>query len=264
MKKVFLISMVTFVLVLTTSIMVYTFPTGITGRTKKTSTTGCSCHTMNTSISGVFSGPDTVVAGETVVYSFTINRSGSTAGSGVDIATRLGALAVGPGASYLRIQNGELTHQNPFVLTGGSFTGQFNYTAPSAPGTDTLWLNEVVGYENGWNWGTEKRIVVKNLVGINNLNNPVYYRLDQNFPNPFNPSTNISFEIPKTEFVSLKVFDIAGKEISTLVNQGLQAGKYNIRFDLNNSNYHNLNSGIYFYTLKTDNYTETKRMMLIK
>ncbi|MFZ1321637.1 MAG: choice-of-anchor V domain-containing protein [Ignavibacteria bacterium] len=264
MKKAFLISIVTFVILITSSVMVYTYEDGITGRTKKTSTSGCSCHTMNTNITGVFSGPDTVTAGETVIYSFTINRPGSGAAGGVDISTRLGALAVGPGASYLRIQNGELTHQSPLNLSGGSFTGQFNYTAPNAPGTDTLWISPAVGYQNGWNWGTEKRIVVKNLVGINNLNNPVYYKLDQNFPNPFNPSTNISFEIPKAEFVNLKVFDITGKEISTLVNQGLQAGKYNIRFDLNNSNYHNLNSGIYFYTLKTDNYTETKRMMLIK
>ena len=165
MKKTFLISMITFVIIITTSVMVYTFEDGITGRTKKTSTSGCSCHSMNTNITGVFSGPDTVSAGETVVYSFTINRSGSGAGGGVDISARLGALAVGPGASYLRIQNGELTHQSPLNLSGGSFTGQFNYTAPTAPGTDTLWISPAVGYQNGWNWGTEKRIVVKILSG---------------------------------------------------------------------------------------------------
>ncbi|HRA98821.1 MAG TPA: T9SS type A sorting domain-containing protein [Ignavibacteria bacterium] len=264
MKKAFLISIVTFVIILTNSILVYTYEDGITGRTKKTSANGCSCHSMNTNITGVFSGPDTVSAGETVVYSFTINRSGSGAGGGADISTRLGALGVGPGASYLRIQNGELTHQSPLNLSGGSFTGQFNYTAPSSPGTDTLWISSAVGYQNGWNWGTEKRIVVKNLVGINNLNNPVYYKLYQNFPNPFNPSTNIRFEIPKSEFVSLKIFDITGKEISSLVNENLQAGVYNIRFDLNNSIYHQLTSGIYYYILKTENFTETKKMMLVK
>ncbi len=264
MKKSIFILAVIFTIILFTNVMVYTSEDGFTGRTRKTSTTGCSCHTQNTNISGVFSGPDTVIAGQTVVFSFTINRSGSNAGGGVDIATRLGSLATGPGASYLKLQNSELTHRSPLSLSGGSFTGQFNYTAPAVPGIDSLWISEVVGFSNGWNWGSEKRIVVRNLVGINTLNNPVYYRLNQNFPNPFNPSTNINFEIPKSEFVSLKVFDVSGKEISTLVNENLQAGQYNIRFDAGRTSDHQLTSGIYYYTLSTENFTETKKMMLVK
>ncbi|MBK8980747.1 MAG: T9SS type A sorting domain-containing protein [Ignavibacteria bacterium] len=264
MKKSVFISAVIFTIILFTNVMVYTSEDGFTGRTRKTSTTGCSCHTQNTNISGVFSGPDTVIAGQTVVFSFTINRSGSNAGGGVDIATRLGSLATGPGASYLKLQNGELTHRSPLNLSSGSFTGQFNYTAPVVPGTDSLWISEVVGFSNGWNWGSEKKIVVRNLVGINNINNPVYYRLNQNFPNPFNPSTNINFEIPKSEFVSLKVFDVSGKEISTLVNENLQAGQYNIRFDAGRNSDHQLSSGIYYYTLSTESFIETKKMMLVK
>ncbi len=264
MKKSIFISAVIFTITLFTNVIVYTSEDGFTGRTKKTSTAGCSCHTQNTNITGVFSGPDTVITGQTVVFSFTINRSGSNAGGGVDIATRLGTLAAGPGAAYLKLQNGELTHRSPLSLSGGNFTGQFNYTAPAVPGIDSLWISEAVGFSNGWNWGSEKRIVVRNLVGINNLNNPVYYRLNQNFPNPFNPVTNINFEIPKSEFVSLKVYDISGKEISTLVYENLQAGQYNIRFDAGINSDNQLTSGIYYYTLSTENFTETKKMMLVK
>lgn len=219
---------------------------------------------MNTAISGTFSGPDTVFTGQTATYSFTITRTGSSAGGGVDIATRLGTLNPGPGSAYLRSQNGELTQQNALNLSGGSFTGQFSYTAPASPGTDTLWLSEAIGYSNGWNWGTEKRIIVRTLVGINNLNSPAYYKLDQNFPNPFNPSTVINFEIPKNEFVSLKVFDISGREVTTLVNEYLQQGLHSFGFDINSTRGNYITSGIYYYTLKAGNFSDTKKMIVVK
>ena len=170
MKKTIIFSIaavITFVIILLTNVMVYTYPNGITGLTKKTSTQGCYCHTQNTSITGVFSGPDTVYTGQTVNFSFTISRSGNGAG-GVDIATRLGVLTAGPGSAYLKILSIELTHKSPLELSGGNYTGQFSYTAPAIPGIDSLWLSQAVGYENGWNYGTEKRITVVNQpLGLN-------------------------------------------------------------------------------------------------
>jgi len=88
---------------------------------------------------------------------------------------------------------------------------------------------------------------------------PSDFVLEQNYPNPFNPSTTISFGIPVRSNVLLKVFDIVGNEIITLVNEEKSAGRYNVKFDANK-----LASGIYYYQLKTENFIETKKMILMK
>ena len=89
--------------------------------------------------------------------------------------------------------------------------------------------------------------------------NPREYNLTQNYPNPFNPSTTINFALPNNEFVTLKVYNILGSEVATLVNQELTAGSY--EFDFNASN---LASGIYFYELKAGNFNHIKKMNLLK
>lgn len=90
------------------------------------------------------------------------------------------------------------------------------------------------------------------------------FYLYNNYPNPFNPSTKIKFQIPNTEFVSLKVYDVLGKEIATLVDEEKAAGKYEIQFNSHSGEIRNLPSGIYFYTLKAGQYSETKKMILLK
>jgi hypothetical protein len=101
-------------------------------------------------------------------------------------------------------------------------------------------------------------IPTSNEPGIS-LSIPQEFSLSQNYPNPFNPSTKISFSIPVSELVTLKIFDVLGKEVATLVNEKRDAGSYNIEF-----NAANLPSGIYMYRIKAGNYVETRRMMLLK
>jgi photosystem II stability/assembly factor-like uncharacterized protein len=98
-------------------------------------------------------------------------------------------------------------------------------------------------------------------VNIETISNevPNHFFLKQNYPNPFNPATNIKFSIQKSGFVNLKVYDVNGKEIATLVNENLQAGEYQTSFTATG-----LPSGIYFYNMKTMEFTETKRMVLMK
>ncbi|MDR3627381.1 MAG: T9SS type A sorting domain-containing protein, partial [Ignavibacteriaceae bacterium] len=79
------------------------------------------------------------------------------------------------------------------------------------------------------------------------------------FPNPFNPSTNISFSIPSRAFVSLKVFDIRGREIATLINEDLPAGLYTKEWNANS-----FSSGVYFYRIKAGNFIATKKLVLVK
>ena len=107
-------------------------------------------------------------------------------------------------------------------------------------------------------WGLRFNSSVTTVSPIS-ANIPGEYKLHQNYPNPFNPVTNINFDIPKDGLVSIKVFDIIGREISTLVNQSVQAGSYNVEFDA--SNY---SSGTYFYKITSGDFTDVKKMMLVK
>ena len=88
---------------------------------------------------------------------------------------------------------------------------------------------------------------------------PESFSLSQNYPNPFNPVTNLEFGISDLGFVSLKVYDLLGKEVAILVNETLLPGNYKVKFDASN-----LTSGIYFYELQVNNYREVKKMVLLK
>lgn len=113
----------------------------------------------------------------------------------------------------------------------------------------------LITFYNSNNWA---RISLP--VGINDPKEYLQdYRLSQNYPNPFNPSTNIKYNIPSNKFVTLKVFDVMGREIETLVNEKQSAGIYEVTFD--GAKY---SSGMYFYKLETDGFNETKKMLLIK
>jgi len=85
------------------------------------------------------------------------------------------------------------------------------------------------------------------------------FKLNQNYPNPFNSSTTISFTIPETGIVTLKVYDVLGREVATLVNENLSAGSYSYNFDAKN-----LTSGVYLYKLQAGKHSETKKMILMK
>ena len=86
-----------------------------------------------------------------------------------------------------------------------------------------------------------------------------YFRLEQNYPNPFNPVTTIKYSIPSQSFVQLKVYDVLGNEIITLINEEKTAGNYEIEFNASE-----IPSGVYFYTLNVGEFVQTRKMILIK
>jgi hypothetical protein len=88
---------------------------------------------------------------------------------------------------------------------------------------------------------------------------PTEFALYQNFPNPFNPSTLIKYQVPEKSFVSIRVYDLLGEELVTLVNEEKSAGSYEVNFDAGQ-----LSSGFYIYTIKAGNFTSTKKMILMK
>ncbi len=105
------------------------------------------------------------------------------------------------------------------------------------------------------------RRLLSEVISIQNISTevPSSYSLGQNYPNPFNPITNVKFSIVNSGNVKLVVYDVMGREVQTLVNERLQPGTYETTFDGSM-----LNSGVYFYKLITDGFTETKKMILIK
>ena len=124
------------------------------------------------------------------------------------------------------------------------FTFDFGY------GTETL-VGAVI---DGKVYGDTTVVSVKNEINI-----PNQFYLSQNYPNPFNPTTIIEYSIPNNEYVTLKVFDILGREIATLVNEQKSAGSYKVNF-----NAENLPSGVYIYKLSSGNYTTSRKMLMIK
>jgi len=100
---------------------------------------------------------------------------------------------------------------------------------------------------------------INSVVSVEKENLPDKYDLMQNYPNPFNPSTSIEYTVPSNEYVSLKVYDILGNEIVTLVNQQKEAGKYKVEFDASS-----ISSGIYYYKIQAGNFIQVRKMILLK
>jgi hypothetical protein len=107
-------------------------------------------------------------------------------------------------------------------------------------------------------YGRKKQIMINSVSKIGN-SVPDKFSLSQNYPNPFNPSTNIKFQIANNKYVLLKVFDVIGREVQTLVNEKLKPGEYEVTFDGSA-----LPSGVYFYKLTAGEFTQTKKLILLK
>lgn len=142
-----------------------------------------------------------------------------------------------------------------FIDSTSLYQGDIDYVVSNAYSPDEV-------SENGDNPHTLKKVVhFKNGNNLSNVINsvPKIYELSQNYPNPFNPVTNIKYQLPKDGLVTLKVYDITGREIAKLVNEVKQAGFYTTSF--NGSNFA---SGVYFYRIQSGDFVQVKRMVLIK
>ena len=154
--------------------------------------------------------------------------------------------------------------------------GGVNWISQTRVDTNNLYsvyfVNSQLGFASGFH--TILKTTNGGVTFINNsfLMNSSVFDLSQNYPNPFNPSTKIKFRISGgfpivafgNDMVVLKVYDILGKEIATLVNEKLQPGEYEVPFSINQFSGYQLPSGIYFYTLTAGDFRETKKMLLIK
>jgi hypothetical protein len=168
------------------------------------------------------------------------------------------------GTNVIIYRNGTLVSTNPRSInmpTGTGFkVGGYSTTSFSMSGKMDefrLYNRALTPAEITATWNQELPI----LVGTPSNNNqiPNSYSLAQNYPNPFNPATKISFSLPKAGDVKLVVFDILGREVATLVNENVKAGTHSVQFDASH-----LASGVYLYRMTAGDFTETKKMMLVK
>lgn len=126
---------------------------------------------------------------------------------------------------------------------------------------DIIFMNDSLGWiacNNGKIYKTTNGGYITNVTENQN-NDPKEFSLTQNYPNPFNPQTKIKFSVPKASFTKLIIYDLLGREVATLVNEELKPGTYETDWDA--SNY---SSGVYFYKLVAGDFTETKKMVLMK
>ncbi len=146
-------------------------------------------------------------------------------------------------------------------IIGQSGLIQTSFHLSDLPRERTLYWRVNVNNANGTSpWSTVWRFTTEAVTSVETGSEiPVDFRLGQNFPNPFNPTTNIAFDLPKSEFVSLKVYTLLGTEVTTLVSENLPAGKHSFKFNAST-----LPSGVFFYKLQTSSFVETKKMLLVR
>lgn len=148
-----------------------------------------------------------------------------------------------------------------------SYYHSSNYVSDPGEGNgDPRWLY-YVSSDNSWTYKYLVRATVTyDITGVEEEIEllPKSFVLDQNYPNPFNPSTTIRFQLPEHSDVTVKVYDMIGREIATLVNDTKPAGSYEVHWNGRNYSGHQVSSGVYFYTISTKDFVQSKKMVLMK
>ena len=236
---------------------------------------GCLCHGFepSDSVQVWISGPDSLRPGQVGEYWIHVAKLSSIA-AGFNVASYRGSLGIidsagtqlmteSPGVDSL-----ELTHTYPPRTANGrdTISWVFSFQAPAIVGfVDTLYAVgnsvdlDVTPDGDRWNFAPNFPVRVVPSTSVGDPVVPQSFVLHQNYPNPFNPTTRIRFSLSGAGFVSLKVFDLTGKEIATLVSELRDPGEYTAEFSGAN-----LPSGVYFYQLSAGGVAQTRKMLLIR
>jgi len=203
-------------------------------------------HTTNTTVTGFLQ------TGWTTVYSGTYTVPGT-------------------GWQYIYLQTPFLYNGTQNLLVEVCFNNTSYTSSTSVLGTaisNMVWYlyGDIIGGcgTTGGSAGANRPnvcFVINTMINANTNTSiiPEKYSLSQNYPNPFNPVTRIKYDIPKQGFVTMKIYDVLGREVRTLVNEVKQAGNYSVEFNASE-----LSSGVYFYRLESNDFTDIKRMILVK
>ena len=113
-------------------------------------------------------------------------------------------------------------------------------------------------------YNIEQLNFIQTSTSTDNLLIPEKFNLKDAYPNPFNPTTQISYDLPREEFVDLSIYDLTGRKVKSLVNENQSEGQKTIQWDATNDNGLSVSAGVYLYTIKAGEYTQTKKIVLLK
>lgn len=185
---------------------------------------GSGCHNLE----------DGIVSAEVTGFDVAISVSGTTSSVAGELVDETGTVVA--------VNNS--TGNNPFTLT--------------APGPGVFRVNAGFKNPNPRRWDSVMVNISITNVGENPIS-PDVFKLYDNFPNPFNPSTIIKYSLPEAAFTSIKIYDVVGNEVAVLVNENKSAGTYQVAF-----NAERLSSGVYYYSIQSGSLSETKKMILLR
>ncbi len=219
---------------------------------------------MTVNIANAFNVVDVNVRIDTLTHTWDSDLSFSLikGATNVNIISAVG----GSGDNFIgTVLNDSAT--TPIASGTAPFTGNFRPSSALTPfngiavnGTWTLSITDNATGDTGLLKAWCLQLTYQTITGgIETVEIPNYYSLEQNYPNPFNPSTSIKFSVPKPTNVTLKIYDVLGKEVATLVNEMKQPGFHTVDF-----NAPDFASGIYFYRIDAGEFTSVKRMVLVK
>lgn len=236
---------------------------------------GCICHTelATPSVSVWIDGPREIRLGTSTLYRINIASTPAVA-AGYNVAAGHGILA--PADTFSKLLYGELTHSFPKDFGSDTIVSWEFYFRGTSIGYDTLFsaANGVNKDETElgdyWNFGNNFIVLVTDTA--NSVNEELFlttFWLEQNYPNPFNSSTTIRFEAPKESMVTLKVYNLIGQEVATLVDESSTTGGLASIIQTTGLrtiewNASQLPSGVYFYKLQAGKNTLTKKMSLLR
>ena len=203
-------------------------------------------ETIITSGRGSFNNYDYAMAAKTIDSSCVIIYMPSSRDITIDL-TRIAGDSVS--IWWYNPKNGEATHEGYYAKEGTKSLSQQIYSD---------WV--LVIDDKSMNYPAPGTLSsINSLIATNNFKPTTYYTLKQNYPNPFNSETKIEFDLLSSEIVDLKIYDLLGRPVRTLWQGWLHTGSYKFKLDARE-----LPSGIYFYTLKSKKYRDTKRLLILK
>ena len=236
--------------------------TAYSGAAGSKGTCASSCHGSGIGTITVSGFPSTYIP--LTLYTVSIKHNGGSTISNFNASTRKGSATIVAGtftAGSNSAVYSVLTYENGIRASVNNIDeAMFQWLSPAAgSGEVKFYLSGLQGSKSG---ATTKIVMTsaENITGVDEQERIVdIFGLKQNFPNPFNPSTVIKFQIPVSNVVTLKVFDILGNTVATLVNEHLDAGEHQAVFESKG-----LSSGVYYYSLQTNDHFQTKKMIVLK
>ena len=262
-KEIIMKMIIISIILFTTTAVSRASYTGYSGGSGSKGTCATSCHGSGTGTITVTGFPSAYEPGKS--YTVSVQHTGGSTIANFNASTRIGTTTTIAGSFAALSKTALYTvaeYEKGIRASSNNFdVATFTWTAPATgSGTVSLYLSGSQGSKSGPNTKIILSSTEQSASAVNDRHTaPAIFFLEQNFPNPFNPSTEITYQLPADGHVHLTVHNVLGKEIASIVNEAQNAGTHTVRF-----NAASLAGGIYFYRLQTGSFTAIRKMLLVK